>query len=149
MSAPTLLSRFVFVASLSTTPFIAQSCSNNNVGEQAGQACESPTQCYPNVDQNQLAGSVVCLGTVEGGYCTHTCTNDSDCCKIPGECETGFPQVCSPFETMKEMQFCFLACESDDVGEENPDFFCQNHAHLDFSCRSSGGGSANRKVCVP
>lgn len=148
MHQHTLGFSFMLMASFSIPTLVVQACAKNP-GEQAGQACEDPAQCYPNIDPQELAGDVICLGTVEGGYCTHTCTSDSDCCKVPGECETDFPQVCSPFENMKEMKFCFLACEDDNVGEEAPDFFCQNHAHPDFSCRSSGGGSENRKVCVP
>ena len=31
----------------------------------------------------------------------------------------------------------------------DPTEFCQREAHPDFICRSSGGGSNNRKVCVP
>ena len=42
---------------------------------------------------------------------------------------------------------CFISCENDDV-EGDADAFCQGY-HPDFICRSTGGGSANRKVCVP
>jgi hypothetical protein len=48
---------------------------------------------------------------------------------------------------------CLLSCEDADV-EGDPDAvdandFCQRNASWDFSCRSSGGGTDNRKVCMP
>jgi hypothetical protein len=47
---------------------------------------------------------------------------------------------------------CFLSCEDADVqaaGDSDAEAFCQAHVSPDFICRSSGGGSENRKVCVP
>jgi hypothetical protein len=55
---------------------------------------------------------------------------------------------------------CFLSCEEDDIrahehelfgdgGTLDATLFCQRRAGAQFSCRSSGGGSQNRKVCVP
>ena len=124
--------------------------------EQAGSACTSPATCYPGVaadagDAGALRGAVLCLDRVPGGYCTHTCETDSDCCAVPGECKTGFPQVCSPFEATGQ-KMCFLSCEkavidAADAGDSTT--FCGTNANSAFSCRSSGGGSANRKVCVP
>lgn len=123
----------------------------NEAGEQAGQACADPSECYPDVEEGDLqsggmagAAETICLGNVDGGYCTHTCEVDTDCCAAEGECDSDLPQVCGPFESTG-MMMCFLSCE----GVENGDDFCANEAHPDFICRSTGGGAANRKVCVP
>ena len=55
------------------------------------------------------------------------------------------------------MKMCFLSCEGSDLlaadgsntGDIDEQEFCQREASSDFICRSSGGGSENRKVCVP
>jgi hypothetical protein len=45
---------------------------------------------------------------------------------------------------------CFLSCEADDIPDDRDEQqYCQDEASRDFICRSSGGGSQNRKVCVP
>jgi hypothetical protein len=119
--------------------------------DQAGQACEAAEDCYPDVDHAELAGEVRCLDRVRDGYCTHLCGGDEDCCAVEGECKTDLPQVCSPFESTGDMM-CFLSCEPSDVqgaGMDDEQAFCQEHASHEFICRSSGGGSGNRKVCVP
>ncbi len=125
--------------------------------EQVGSACASAAACYPNVTRDAdagtsaIRGTVLCLDRVPSGYCTHTCAADTDCCAVPGECKTGFPQVCAPFESSGQ-KMCFLSCESalvasGDAGD--PNAYCGIHTSAAFSCRSSGGGSNNRKVCVP
>lgn len=116
--------------------------------EQAGQSCEAPTDCYPDIDPADLQGEVQCLDKVTGGYCTHLCETDDDCCAVKGECATGHPQVCSPFESTG-LRMCFLSCEKDVIGDEEETAYCQEFANDAFGCRSSGGGSENRKVCVP
>jgi hypothetical protein len=116
--------------------------------DMAGDVCEVIDDCYPDVDHADLHGDVQCLDRVESGYCTHLCQSDADCCAADGECETDLPQVCGPFESTGLMM-CFLSCEAEDVGDGDPDAYCHEHAHEDFICRSTGGGSANRKVCVP
>lgn len=125
--------------------------------EQAGEACVSPDDCYPDVaDPTLLAGAVECLDRVQDGYCTHQCDTDADCCAVPGECDTPLPQVCAPFESTG-LRMCFLSCEQDALDQaEAAGFeftddaaFCQRYAHPRFGCRSTGGGSENRKVCVP
>jgi hypothetical protein len=113
-------------------------------GEKTGHACTSVTQCYPGIDQSTLQGTAVCLDRVTNGYCTHNCVDDTDCCAVAGECETGFPQVCAPFESTGEY-YCFLSCE----GVADAATYCQDHASPAFGCRSTGGGSTNRQVCVP
>ena len=118
--------------------------------ENAGQSCAAPAECYPNVEAGALRGEVQCLTRVTGGYCTHLCQTDADCCAVPGECSGGRAQVCSPFESTGQMM-CFLSCEGADTSAAGvPEGeYCQRFAHPAFGCRSSGGGKANRKVCVP
>lgn len=119
--------------------------------DQAGSVCVVPDDCYPEVDHSELAGSVLCLDRVPEGYCTHECGSDQDCCSVEGECVSDLPQVCSPFESTGQMM-CFLSCEPEDVSSTDAadeQEFCQNEVHPAFICRSSGGGSQNRKVCVP
>ena len=86
-----------------------------------------------------------------GGYCTHHCTQDSDCCAVAGECPGSRAQVCGPFESTGEM-YCFLSCEKEDLDAaqfDDGDTYCQRYVSAAFHCRSTGGGSENRKVCVP
>lgn len=124
-------------------------------GESTGQSCAAPSECYPAIDGAALAGEAVCLDRVSGGYCTHLCKVDTDCCAVPGECKTGIAQVCSPFESTGQ-NMCFLSCEAADL-RPAPDggavldeaTYCTTYAGRDFKCRSSGGGNKNRKVCVP
>ena len=124
--------------------------------EQTGKSCEVAADCYPGVDHDDLAGEVQCLDRVREGYCTHLCETDEDCCAVEGECDTELRQVCSPFESTGQ-RMCFLSCEGEDLrdadGEPGDEVdeqeYCQREASSDFICRSSGGGSDNRKVCVP
>lgn len=124
--------------------------------EQTGSVCEVASDCYPDVTvDGGVLGEPLCLDRVRGGYCTHLCESDDDCCAVEGECETDLPQVCSPFESTGQMM-CFLSCEEEDMvpydggaGWSDENEFCQREASADFICRSSGGGAANRKICVP
>jgi hypothetical protein len=142
--------------------------------EQAGQACAAASQCYGGVDGGAdaggLKGTVTCLDRVPNGYCTHTCDTDADCCAVPGECKTGVKQVCSPFTNDSATKYCFLSCEDADVnaaiaanagpdagyydggavdGGSREDEYCKSFASVYATCRSSGGGAKNRKVCIP
>jgi hypothetical protein len=119
--------------------------------DQVGSVCLVPEDCYPDIDHTELQGEVECLDRVPAGYCTHLCETDEDCCAVEGECVTDLPQVCSPFESTG-MMMCFLGCEADDVtaaGSADDQAFCQEFVSPWFTCRSSGGGSENRKICVP
>jgi hypothetical protein len=127
---------------------LAVGCHEEPPPENAGQPCEAPTDCYPDVDHTELAGEVECLDRVEGGYCTHLCEVDEDCCAVPGECLAGYPQVCAPFEN-SNVKRCFLSCEADVIGDLEENEYCRVNAFEDFSCRSTGGGSENRKICSP
>ncbi|MDB4993503.1 MAG: hypothetical protein JWM74_935 [Myxococcaceae bacterium] len=128
-------------------------------GELVGQSCTTPAECYSGIaDGSTVKGEVKCLDRVTGGYCTHLCTTDADCCAVPGECKTGFKQVCGPFESTGQMM-CFLSCETSDLhqlpeagADASPvddNAYCQAYAGGEFACRSTGGGKNNRKVCVP
>lgn len=113
--------------------------------------CTNAAQCFPDVAPGALEGDAVCLDQVPHGYCTHTCQQDSECCAVPGECRTAFPQACSPYESAGD-KYCFLSCENSDVqsaGYTDANAFCRTYAYAGFTCKSSGGGSENRKVCVP
>jgi len=121
--------------------------------EHVGTSCSQDAECYPDVaDRTKIQGTVTCLTKYTGGYCTHTCTSDADCCATPGECKTGFKQVCSPFEN-QTVQYCFLSCEDGDIaaspngGTTDPTAYCQKFAGESLTCRSTGGGGLNRKFC--
>lgn len=133
------------------------------VDEHAGQSCAAPAECYPQLDGGALEGDVVCLDRVPNGYCTHECETDADCCAVPGECKTGIKQVCAPFESTNQ-KLCFLSCETEDItagaaayggvdagydGGGDEDAYCKYFATASASCRSTGGGNENRKVCIP
>jgi hypothetical protein len=124
------------------------STSSTGSPDETGKQCSTPDECYPDVADGQLAGEALCLDRVRGGYCTHECESDEDCCKAEGECKTDLTQVCSPFEST-DTKMCFLACEDEDIGQLDEQTYCQREASRDFICRSSGGGSENRKICVP
>ncbi len=143
--------------SLAVAFTVALGCSSNTdvAPEQTGSSCTAPSQCYPGVaDAGALKGTVLCLDRVSGGYCTHTCASDGDCCAATGECRTGFKQVCAPFESTGQ-QMCFLSCEDSDIknalggGTMDATAYCQQYANRLMGCRSTGGGSKNRKVCLP
>jgi hypothetical protein len=119
--------------------------------EATASTCEVAEDCYPNLDPETLAGEPLCLDRVRDGHCTHLCEEDADCCAAEGECRTGIPQVCAPFESTGQ-RMCFLSCEDREVEEsglESDNVYCQREAGRDFLCRSTGGGAANRKVCLP
>lgn len=116
--------------------------------ENTGSSCATAMECYDDIDRAQIKGQIECLDRVEGGYCTHFCASDADCCAVPGECQTGIPQVCAPFENSTQKR-CFLSCEAEVLAGRDDSSYCQQYAHETFSCRSTGGGNQNRKVCVP
>jgi hypothetical protein len=117
--------------------------------EHTGASCDTAADCYPGLDGGTVEGTVECLEEARDGYCTHTCTDDGDCCAVEGECKTDIVQICSPFQSNDD-RYCFLSCEPDDlVGTDDEAEYCQLEASPDFICRSSGGGSDNRKICMP
>src|SRR5690606_25275759 len=115
--------------------------------DETGAACTVPEDCYPNVaDRTAVAGDIQCLDRVEGGYCTHECEADEDCCAAEGECLEGVQHVCGPFESTG-LNLCFVSCEDEDIAGA-PDAgagfddqaYCQREAGSAFVCRSTGGG---------
>ena len=130
-------------------------CSSDSNGgatpTNTGQACTSVDQCYPGVKAGDLVGDAACLDKVTGGYCTHLCAQDADCCAAAGECPGNRAEVCSPFEST-DMMYCFLSCEDTDLAKTtltDADAYCHSYAGAAFGCRSTGGGANNRKVCAP
>jgi hypothetical protein len=121
--------------------------------EHVGTPCTMASECYPDVsDKSKIMGAVTCLTQYPGGYCTHICTADTDCCATPGECKTGFKQVCSSFEN-QPTTYCFLSCDPADIaaspneGVTDPTAYCQKFAGSTLTCRSTGGGTLNRRFC--
>jgi hypothetical protein len=114
----------------------------------AGQPCTQASDCYPGVDPTTISGAIQCLDKVPGGYCTHLCQTDADCCKASGECPSGHPEVCAPFEDTG-MMMCFLSCEASVLDGLDENTYCAKYADSTFTCRSTGGGSKNRKICSP
>lgn len=145
----------IALAWLGSAVLVFQGCGgDNNSGrvENTGSACTAPTQCYPNVDQTTtpLKGAVTCL-SVTGGYCTHECTSDADCCAVQGECNPNswFHQVCATFQSTGK-SYCFLSCDASYVtasGFADSASFCQQLANPTFTCRATGGGNP-KQVCL-
>lgn len=124
-----------------------------NSAQQTGQSCTQASQCFAGVEAGALRGQATCLTQLQTGYCTHTCQTNADCCAVPGECMSGIKQVCAPFESTGH-SYCFLSCAPSDVlpapdGGVDPNAYCQEWANPSFTCRSTGGGSANQKFCGP
>ena len=139
--------------------FFAPACSSSNgsgghPAGNTGSACSAANQCYPDLDAAALHGKATCLTQLQNGYCTHTCTSDADCCAVPGECRTGFKEVCASFESTAQT-YCFLSCDATDIaavpnaGTTDPTTYCQDWANPTFTCRSTGGGAQQRKFCGP
>jgi hypothetical protein len=149
MSAPRLVSAFGLALAV-----IVAACGADGPSAaptNTGQSCASADQCFAGVDAGAIVGTPICLDKVPGGYCTHSCTADADCCAAPGECPRGLAEVCGPFESTGQMD-CFLSCETADLqrsGYTDSNAYCAYFASSAFICRSTGGGANNRKVCVP
>ncbi len=142
----------MFVKALLLAPLWA-ACGGGSGGSSptnTGQTCNAVNECYPGLDQSKLSGAAVCLDKVTGGYCTHTCVTDTDCCALSGECPDQRAEVCSPFESTDAM-YCFLSCEATDLAKAqltDGDAYCRQFAGAAFGCRSTGGGASNRKICM-
>jgi hypothetical protein len=144
--APAVYAAPVRIARVLVLVVLGVGCSGGD-DENAGKSCQAPADCYPGLEKPPN-GEVMCLTRVTGGYCTHLCVTDADCCAVTGECKTGFPQVCAPFESTGQ-RICFLSCESNVLAGTDSNAYCQVNANRAFNCRSSGGGSENRKICTP
>ena len=133
---------------------VAVACGGDDSGSgvpNTGQSCTTAEQCFGGVDSGALKGTAICLDKVPGGYCTHSCTADTDCCAVPGECPSGLPRFAVPSNRPAKWD-CFLSCEDavlKGTGYTDSSGYCAHYASPTFICRSTGGGSNNRKVCVP
>jgi hypothetical protein len=151
-------SRFFVFAFSSTAMSLALACSGSSSSvnvppAHTGLSCSSASQCYAGIDAGSLSGQVTCLTQLSNGYCTHTCKTDADCCAVAGEC-SGLQEVCAPFESTGH-SYCFLSCSTSalaaapDAGTTSAMAYCQEWANPTFTCRSTGGGSANAQFCGP
>lgn len=109
--------------------------------------CSVAADCYPGLDQAALGGEVLCLDRVRGGYCTHFCETDADCCAVPGECDPSIAQVCARFESTGQ-RVCLVRCEAEDwMGSSSDWEFCHDAASPYFTCRAAG--ATDPKACYP
>lgn len=95
--------------------------------------CDEPDEC--EVPEGATAE---CLEKSGEGFCTWSCTDDAECDDDP---DPDFGFVCASFEDTSG-QHCFPSCRED---AEDEDEVCP----AGYGCRSTGGGSENRKVCFP
>lgn len=138
-------------AGLASVAVVAVLVACSNSTPPVGASCTTASTCYPGVDAATLQGTPTCLTQISGGYCTHTCTADTDCCAVSGECPSGYKEVCAPFENQTQA-YCFLACDSGSIAASNtgvtdPNAYCQKYAGPAFTCRSTGGGANNKQFC--
>lgn len=135
-----------------SAPFAAVACGSGsspaNSQQATGNGCRTASDCYKGLEASTITG-VQCLN-VTGGYCTHSCQTSADCCAVPGECAPGVRGICGPFESTTGQNMCFISCETSDITPAglDPNLFCQRYASAAFTCRSTGGGSGNVKVCM-
>lgn len=97
--------------------------------------CETAEDCTAPDDLEPA-----CLDKGDEGYCTWGCSTDDDC--MGGDTasdgdDSGLERVCASFES-EAGSYCFPSCEEDETA-------CPEG----MTCRSTGGGSENRKVCFP
>ena len=94
--------------------------------------CEQVEDCAELVPEGAEAA---CLDKSGEGFCTWSCEVDEDC-----ESADASERVCASFES-EAGTHCFPSCE----GEGDSERACPEG----LTCRSTGGGSDNRKVCFP
>lgn len=95
-------------------------------------SCEEPADCEVPED-----AEAECLDKSSAGFCTWQCGADSEC-ELEGD---EWARVCAPFES-NPGSYCFPSCREDVEDEADA---CPEGT----SCRSTGGGSDNRKICFP
>jgi hypothetical protein len=91
--------------------------------------CEAADDC---VDVAPSEATAECVEKEGGGFCSWSCTTDADC---DGDQDDRYDFVCAPFES-NPGTYCFPACQDDE---------CPGG----YTCRSTGGGDENEKVCFP
>lgn len=94
-------------------------------------ACDEASDC--DVPEGYDAE---CLDKSGQGFCSWECDTDADCSDSPDD----YSYVCAPFESEPGMH-CFPSCD----GDGDSAGACPNG----YGCRSTGGGSDNRKICFP
>ena len=110
--------------------------SNASTIENVYRACGTAEDCdLPDVDP-------VCLDKAGEGFCTWECAIDDDCAESE-EQQGDWALVCASFES-NELSYCFPRCR-EIADTADPEGVCPSG----FSCRSTGGGASNRKVCFP
>ena len=110
---------------------LLSSCGGSNVYL----ACEAPSDCDVPEDAD-----AVCLDKSGEGFCSIECEADDECDYAEEGDGAGFDFVCASFES-EDGLFCFPACDEDaEDGDDCP---------AGMGCRSTGGGSDNRKICFP
>ncbi len=104
-----------------------------------------------------IPGTVTCLTQLTNSVLHGTCqAKSSDCtAAFRAECLTeASSKLCASFESTAQ-KYCFLSCDAADIaaapdgGTTDPSVYCQTWAGAAFTCRSTGGGSANRTFCGP
>jgi hypothetical protein len=107
--------------------------------------CDTPDDCAVPEE-----AEAECLDKAGEGFCTWSCSSDADCA-FDDDPDPDWTRVCASFES-EPGSHCFPSCregdegdESDESDESDGDGSCPEG----FSCRSTGGGSDNRKVCFP
>lgn len=98
-------------------------------------SCEAAEDCADWVPDEATA---VCLPKADDGFCSWECSADTDC---EGDADEDFAYVCSSFESTAGM-YCFPQCND---GEDSALEECPGG----FTCRSTGGGADNRRICFP
>lgn len=110
-------------------------------GPEVYRPCASVADCVDPVPEDTEG---VCLEKSQEGFCTWTCTHDDDC----DDGEHPHPLVCAGFED-EAGSFCFPSCDDGDSDDEGGGEDGEGACPAGFVCRSTGGGSANRKICFP
>ena len=103
-------------------------CNGKNA-DSAYPTCTEASAC--ELPEEAVAGATVtCLDKGDPGVCLVTCSSDEDCRAHDED------DVCAPFES-EGASYCFPPCGEEEACPEP------------FTCRSTGGGSENRKICFP
>ncbi len=120
----------VFLAGLLLMAFMG--CGGSKDADEVYLTCEVPEDCdVPD------GADAACIDKSGEGFCTWECQSDEDCVEAS---DTDFDFVCASFESELTL-YCFPACDSEAEDAEA--------CPPSMSCRSTGGGSNNRKVCFP
>src|SRR5262245_61098474 len=95
-------------------------------GDDLYAACEADADC--DVPSGKTP---TCLKPATEGFCSWTCSADGEC-----SFDDDVVRICASYESTAG-KYCFPSCEGGAACPEG------------YSCRSTGGGNQNRKVCYP